>query len=438
MSILRRAPDDRPAPRSTKSTANPDGPILPPGELDSLDELEKADRTAILRRGVDLGPIFKGMAFGDLCICIVGLQRSRRFLLEHSERLLPRTLDLKPLVPNGFLRQMSGETHTHYRRAIVRASRALDPIVDQAVLDTIIASGLSQLVAASGDDVNGPSPLLEIASSTATAELIALFFGVAPGSDVFSRLVRGYQRLGPYGLVWNLAEPQFEAFAEIKAELRAELSRFGQGQATMSDACVLGQLVGDGEVDDTMLGNLIYMVEMGRYDMAIFFRWLIRYAAANPNAMARVATEVATEPTPPSKMSAAESFVLEVLRSDQAERLMREALCDLTFDNYLIPKGAFVRVCVWESHHSPDSFTDPYRFDPERFLQTTPTNDQFSPFGIDNHQCPFGGLSIRLGITLVRALATAFRTTTVTDGRPIRGAYHWEPSRKLRVNVTHR
>ena len=44
--------------------------------------------------------------------------------------------------------------------------------------------------------------------------------------------------------------------------------------------------------------------------------------------------------------TAAEAFVLEVLRSDQAERLMRLVTRDIVFDGYLIPKGARVRVCV--------------------------------------------------------------------------------------------
>ena len=129
--------------------------------------------------------------------------------------------------------------------------------------------------------------------------------------------------------------------------------------------------------------------------------------------------------------------MLEVLRSDQAERLMRLVTRDIVFDGYLIPKGARVRVCVWESHHRPEAFADPYRFDPDRFRDSTPTKEDFAPFGVDNHQCPFGGMTISLGVAFLRALAE-FDASLVQDGPAIRGAYHWEPSRRLRVKVTSR
>jgi cytochrome P450 len=429
-------------------------PTLPPGDLDSLDDLEKASRMALVRRSAALGPIFTGTMHGELCICIMGLPLGRRFLQEHAESLRPHTLELEPLIPLGFLRQMSGDDHRDYRRALVRAARSLDQIVDQAILDVICTSGLRDLELRLDDNASGPSPLLDVASEIATAALIVLFFGALPGSEPFARLVAAYRRLGPFGLVWNLQAQQHQAFADLRDDLRMQLRERKAGSAAMADACVLVQLANEGPVDETMLGNLIYMVEMGRQDIQAFFRWLLRYGAANPGAMARIAQEDAAaqsashrsehaesgehaEHSEPADLSSAEAFVLEVLRSDQSERLVRRATRDIVFENYLIPKDAFVRICVWEAHHSDDVFADPYRFDPARFLRSTPTKEQFSPFGIDHHQCPFGGLSIRLGTSLLRA-AASFELTTLEDAAPTRAAYHWEPSRKLRVRVRSR
>jgi cytochrome P450 len=437
MTGLRRTLKDRLIVRSTLVETTPSAPGLPPGELDSLDEMEKGDRAAIARRGALLGPIFKGTSLGDLCICVVGLQRGRRLLQDHADSLHPVTLSLEELVPKGFLRQMSGDYHRDYRRLLVRAARALDPMIDQRILDTICDGGLHDYASGSGPDATGPAALLDMATTIATATLIVLFFGTEPGSERFERLMEQYRHLGPYGMVWNLQAPQFEAFARIRDDLREMLAAGHDGSVPLASACVLSQVAEQGEVDDTMLGNLIYMVEMGRGDLQTFFRWLLRYGSAHPAAMARIAGEQATA-LDPGLTSAADAFVLEVLRMDQSERLMRRATRDFVFDGYTVPKGSLVRLCMWEAHHSEDQFADPYSFDPARFLAMTPTREQFSPFGLDHHLCPFAGISIRIGSTFLRALATNFESTQVADGPAVRGAYHWEPSRKLRVQVRKR
>jgi cytochrome P450 len=453
LELLRAKPSDIKRERPAASTAEKGpshDPPLPPGNptrLDSLDDLERLDRTALCKLGEKYGPIFSAQMMGEICVCMVGHQLGRRFLQEHAHQLRPLTLELAPLIPKGFLRQMSGPDHLHYRRALVKASRALEANVDQTVLDVIVSAGLRDLAGLcpppEPDETTvqtGPSPLLEVASSIATAMLITLFFGVAPGTDLFDRLARLYRQLGPFGLVWNLKEPQHDAYRRLCEELRLELGRRADGQgAEMADECVLAQLATDGPIDDTMLGNLVYMVEMGRQDIQIFLRWLIRYGIANPDALSQITAEMQAgvdgeADSPRQTMSAAEAFVLEVLRCDQSERLMRIVLEDITFDGYRIPKGSYARICMWEVHHDGDVFNDPYRFDPDRFRTVSPTNDQFSPFGIDNHQCPFGAMTIRIGTTLLRALAR-YNTHISSDGPVVRGAYHWEPSRSLRITM---
>ena len=416
------------------------GPRHPPRVDVPLDELEKADRTALLRLRDQHGPIFSGTSFGEPYVCIVGLSLARRFVQLHAESVTPFTIDITSLVPLGMVRQMEGEAHLEHRRALVRASKSLDPIVNQAVLDAIVGRALDALV----DDelTSDRSPLLAMAFEAATAALVALFYGAQPSTELFEDLVQGHRRLGPYGLAWSIKQPQFDAFADLIAALRAGLERRNAGDGSIVTASVLAQLEGAGNVDDSMLGNLIYMVEMGRQDLQVFFRWIIHHAAANPDGMGRIATQLAAHVGPPNESPAAtsltEGFVLEVLRHDQTERLVRTANVDLAFEGFVIPKGTHVRLCMWESHHADEVFTDPLRFDPDRFLGPTPGNDQYAPFGIDHHQCPFGSLSIRLGATLVRALATTHAATTLSEGRPVRGPYHWEPSRQLKVKVVQR
>src|SRR6185369_7851073 len=121
--------------------------------------------------------------------------------------------------------------------------------------------------------------------------LIRIFFGAAPGDAAYDRLMNGYGKLGPYGLVWNIGARQLEAFTEIRDLLTAQFAGGREGWPEGAEQSILGRLHADGPVDATMLGNLIYMVEMGRYDTYSLFRWLTKFAAENPEMMDRIAQE---------------------------------------------------------------------------------------------------------------------------------------------------
>ena len=56
---------------------------LPPGDYAALDALERADRDALRKRAEALGPVFKGIAWDEFYVCIVGLDRCRRFTQAH-------------------------------------------------------------------------------------------------------------------------------------------------------------------------------------------------------------------------------------------------------------------------------------------------------------------------------------------------------------------
>lgn len=95
---------------------------LPPGEKSPpLDLVEKADRLALLRIADEVGPIFKGHAWGGFWIYVVGLQRCRHILRTHQGDLHPVTIDVTALFDKGILRQMEGEVHRRYRAALLHA-----------------------------------------------------------------------------------------------------------------------------------------------------------------------------------------------------------------------------------------------------------------------------------------------------------------------------
>ena len=403
---------------------------LPPGDLQSLDVAEKADRRALARRADDLGPVFMGSIRGEATVCIVGLARCRRFLQENEDVLRVETLDLTGLFPFGFIRALTGDAHLDYRRRLTRAVRTADSDGTAAEFESLAEAELQRHAAAVQHDGHRAETWSATLATITTSILVRVFFGAKAGSSFHSSLVEGFRDLGPYGLVWHPEHRQRVAFERLCREVLAQVDGLADGSGEMSPTCVTATIALQGELDDTMLGNLVYMVEMGRSDLHNLLRWISRYVASDPalcGAIASGAGETAVRPPE-------ESLLLEVLRADQSERLERRVAADVEFEGFHIPAGTPVRLCMWESHHDPAVFTDPFTFRPERFAHDSPTNEQFAPFGLDHHQCPFGTLTMRIGTGFARALCR-HRLTLLADGPPRRGADHWEPSRRLSIEI---
>lgn len=406
---------------------------LPPGKLIRLDHQEMTNRTVLLELASQWGPVFKAIAWGELGICVVGIPLGRRLLKDHAADLKPMTIELAPLFPKGFLRQMQGEEHRTYRKALTQAIRPSDLAANIPSLETIATRGLEDYVARQNDHQDSPEAYISTLNTIASGMLVQIVLGAAFGSASFDQIMQGYRKLGPCGLVWNIGDAHREAFEEIRDHLIDQFSRGLASRSMESQPSILGRIISEGLPDATLLGNLIYMVEMGRYDTYSLFRWLTKYASENPEMLARIALE--DPDATPDRTSFTEAFVLETLRTDQTERLMRKAQRDFVFEGYLIPKHATVRVCLWESHKSPDAFPEPFRFNPERFITGYPNGDQFAPFGLDHHLCPFAEIAIKTSMIFLRVLARSYTVAPIADGLPVRGLYHWEPASQFGVRL---
>lgn len=392
---------------------------LPPGTLSTrLDEIEAADRLSLLRMADCIGPVFKGYAWGEMWIYVLGLERCRRLAREHEDFLQPVTIDASALFPKGLLRQMKGSQHQAYRQALMQALKVASPEQD---FQSISAS-LDRYLGRVHEKADGPSEInasvRALLAEIVFDELVRLMFGITRVDRIYEALATAYRRLGGNGLVWNIGLRQQEAFHTIRNLISPEASMPSGHEARNS---VLSHLRSEGKLDDDMLGNLIYSVEMGRYDMAAFFRWLLWFAAGAADWLDKIAAE-------DNHKALASAFVSEALRLEQSERLVRRVQRDFVFEGQLFPKASKVRLCIWEAHKSPKAFDEPFRFDPERFIGERPGPDRYAPFGVDRHQCPFGTYSINLGAAFLKGIADRFLVNGDIRSSATRGLYHWEPA----------
>ncbi|KAM0007366.1 putative isoflavone 2'-hydroxylase [Helianthus debilis subsp. tardiflorus] len=80
-----------------------------------------------------------------------------------------------------------------------------------------------------------------------------------------------------------------------------------------------------------------------------------------------------------------------------------ESSQDCIIEGYNVPCGTMLLVNQWAIHHDPKLWTDPERFNPERFEGLEGTRDGFKlmPFGSGRRGCPGEGLAVRMiGLTL--------------------------------------
>ncbi|MBM4255949.1 MAG: hypothetical protein FJ147_08635 [Deltaproteobacteria bacterium] len=264
---------------------------LPPGDFIALDPLERADRDTLRQRAEVLGPIFKGIAWGELCIFIVGLDRCREITQQHGSDLRVISMELDHLIPKGLLHIMEGDDHRLYRRAILQALHGIELAANESVLEAIVATALRDYVQRSGEHNNAANAYTTAMSAIATAVVTWLFFGAEPGTAVHERFLAHFRELGPYGLVWHPQQRQENAFRAFRDDLRAEVTAIRTGSGNLRKGGLVAQMVEQGTLDDTLLGNVIYQAEMGRSDLKNWFRWLTRHVADEPAVLARIGAE---------------------------------------------------------------------------------------------------------------------------------------------------
>ncbi|XP_033126621.1 cytochrome P450 2U1-like [Anneissia japonica] len=124
-------------------------------------------------------------------------------------------------------------------------------------------------------------------------------------------------------------------------------------------------------------------------------KWALLYLALNPSIQLKVHQEldsVTCRRHPPSlsdkpKLVFCEAVVMETLRIRPAVPLgiPHAALEDTTYEGYTIPKGTPIISNLWAVMHDPNTWQEPERFNPERFIDVTGNlikKNEFIPFSI--------------------------------------------------------
>ena len=260
-------------------------PRLPPGSLNPLSIARRSDDRFYRRKVARYGPIFKTLWAGNLAIGVVGFRRARRLLAEHGGALVPITIDIADFVPKGFIRCMKPDDHAHYRRLFLDALRQ-DLIAGwDPELRRIIRAELTNLAGVLVAQVSPAESLRGALGRIATRSLVGVFFGVKSSQQSGATLEAGFHRLGPDGFEHVIGAEQRAAFEALRSAVTSVVDATSAEDANgCSDSVVRRMIAVAGRlaIDETVVGNAIYMIEMGRYDMRGLFRWILKYLSDHP------------------------------------------------------------------------------------------------------------------------------------------------------------
>jgi cytochrome P450 len=325
---------------------------------------------------------------------------------------------------------MSGEDHRKYRRLFIQALQAT-PLVfhEDAIRRWIFCKLVTLTNDHFGTAVPGSQLRLHLREIT-TGIMLRILFGLTPDDSQFPVFVRNYRTFGPNAPVHTFAREQTEAFFEIRNQVQrlADVIRRDPEDRLPS---FLKLMVERDELDETALGNLIYMFEGSHFDLYSLWRWIVKHLVSNPECIKKVQNSPAR-----GRRRLYEAIVLETLRLESSEYLYRRPITDLSYQHYFIPRNSDFRVCIWEGHKNPNVFPDPFRFDPERFVRHTFSLEEYAPFGLDKRRCIAPDFVVRLSAMFVETLLERFVMTLASDGPPKLGAHHWEPNSDFSIVVS--
>ncbi len=194
-----------------------------------------------------------------------------------------------------------------------------------------------------------------------------------------------------------------------------------------------GQPLSDGAIRDHITTLLI----QGHSSTAVAMAWVLERLVRHPGALARVRAEAQTD-----GREYLNAVIYETLRlcHPSAPIVLREVVRPFTLGEYQLVPGLLVAANAYALHRRADSYSEPYEFRPERWLERKPDPASWIPFGGSERHCigrTFATFELRHVLHRVfRELNLA--TTDQPGEKPRRRGIAWVPGDGARVVVQER
>jgi cytochrome P450 len=185
---------------------------------------------------------------------------------------------------------------------------------------------------------------------------------------------------------------------------------------------------GSGMSDQQIYDELITLFIAGHETTSMLLTWTLYLLAQHTEIQDKLRAEVrkvlATNQMPGQDTLDEVSYIEQVLRESMRlyppawSLVAREALEDLHFGEYVIPKGHILVISPWVLHHDAKSFPDPWTFDPDRFAQGWKQRIPayaYIPFGAGQRVCSGQHLAMFEAEVLLATMIERYTFALVSD-----------------------
>ena len=211
------------------------------------------------------------------------------------------------------------------------------------------------------------------------------------GGSPYARLMRVIDKIDAV-LFETIAERRMDPMTQFRDDSLSLLLR-----AEHED----GTPLGDREVRDEVLTMIMAGYETTTSGCA----WALERLLRSPEQLDRLVAEIED-----GKDDAyLDAVVKETLRARPVVPVVARHVSEaIELDGYLIPAGSTLMVSIYLVHNDPETYPEPERFRPERFLDGTPDGAAWIPFGGGIRRClgaRFAELEMKVVLTQVLASA---------------------------------
>jgi cytochrome P450 len=205
---------------------------------------------------------------------------------------------------------------------------------------------------------------------------------------------------------------------------------------------------GEPMTDRELLDEMFTILGAGHETTAGSLAWALHHVLRRPDVLTRIEAErqqVAgdgpIEPHDLPKLEYLDAVIKETARlTPVATQTLRELKVPMRIGGRQLPAGVTVSAAIYATHHRPDLWPDPERFDPDRFVGTRPGPYTFFPFGGGDRRCLGAAFAAyEMKIVLAQVLArTRLRVAPGYRARPVLRAITVAPSRGMPVVLDRR
>ncbi|KAK8945937.1 Abscisic acid 8'-hydroxylase 1 [Platanthera guangdongensis] len=326
------------------------------------------------------GPVFKTHILGCPCI-MVSSPEAARFVLVTKPNLFKPTFPAskeRMIGPQAIFFQL-GDYHARLRRLLLRAFMPSALRSKVAAVEELALSSLSSFEAAGF--INTYQEMKTYALNVALLSI----FG-KEGKSYIEELKQCYYTLekGYNSMPLNIPGTLFHRAMKARRQLGVLVARiisFRRRSSGSDDSVdLLASFMDEKEAltDDQIADNVIGVIFAARDTTASVITWILKYLAENPTVLHLVTEEQedvrrrkegrALDLADIKSMPFTCRVMQETMRvASILSFTFREAVEDVEYEGYLIPKGWKVLPLFRNIHHSPENFPDPENFDPSRF-----------------------------------------------------------------------